>query len=119
MIDVDSLLVSLKPKGFFQVTQYLVTDVSMIPFAIALLKIVFIGSIPTSRCANLNISQLYDYGYESNDTHDVVYGKCHIRIISRSSKSSNRTLTCINGYAYDEGKHQSFVSEVSNLNIIT
>ncbi|XP_036356006.1 solute carrier family 22 member 8-like isoform X2 [Octopus sinensis] len=111
MIDVDSLLVSLKPKGFFQLTQYLLSDASMIPCVVALLKIVFIGSIPTSRCANLNISQLYDYGYESNDTHDVVYGKCQIEIFSRSSNSSNRTLACINGYTYDEGKHQSFVSE--------
>ncbi|XP_036362916.1 organic cation transporter protein-like [Octopus sinensis] len=110
-VDVDTVLLNLSEKGFFQVTQFIAACISMVPVAVSLLKIVFIGFVPKSKCAELNITQLYEYGYENNDTHNIQYGACHIHIFSLTGDGTNHTLSCINGYSYEENKDLSFVSE--------
>ncbi|XP_052827973.1 organic anion transporter 3 [Octopus bimaculoides] len=68
--------------------------------------------IPGSECAPLNTSQLQEYGYHSNETHEIVYEACQININSLDGSSKNETLECINGYSYDRDKYSSFVSEI-------
>ncbi|GAB1601286.1 solute carrier family 22 member 7-like [Argonauta hians] len=111
MIDVDSLFMDLKEKGFYQVSHYIVAGLSLIPIALSLLKLVFVGAIPESTCLPLNETQLQEYGYLSNESHKVVYGSCQIDIYSRNNSYHNHSLACINGYAYDREKDASFVSE--------
>ncbi|XP_029642872.1 solute carrier family 22 member 7-like [Octopus sinensis] len=111
MIDVDSLFISLKEKGFYQVSQYVVSGLSFFPIALSLLKLVFIGFIPEAKCASLNMSQLQEYGYRSNETHEIVYEACQININSLDGSGKNKSLECINGYNYGDEKYSSVVSE--------
>ncbi|XP_029657377.1 solute carrier family 22 member 8 [Octopus sinensis] len=111
MIDVDSLFISLKEKGPYQISQYVVCGLSFLPIVLSSLKLVFIGYIPGSKCAPLNMSQLQEYGYRSNETHEVVYKACEIIINSLDDNSKNESLACINGYSYDHDKDISFLSE--------
>ncbi|XP_052827972.1 uncharacterized protein LOC106867568 [Octopus bimaculoides] len=110
-VDVDTVLLNLNEKGFYQIAQFVATCISMIPVAVSLLKIVFIGFVPKSKCAELNITQLYQYGYENNETHDIQYEACRIHISSLTGDGTNHTLSCINGYSYEENSDLSLVSE--------
>uniref|UniRef100_A0A0L8I106 Major facilitator superfamily (MFS) profile domain-containing protein n=2 Tax=Octopus bimaculoides TaxID=37653 RepID=A0A0L8I106_OCTBM len=111
MIDVDSLFISLKEKGAYQISQYVVCGLSFLPIVLSSLKIVFIGFIPGSKCAALNTSQLQEYGYDSNETHEIAYEACQININSLDGSSKNESLECINGYSYDHDRYISFLSE--------
>ncbi|GAB1601326.1 hypothetical protein Ahia01_000410900 [Argonauta hians] len=83
----------------------------MIPVAVSLLKIVFIGYVPEFKCAELTGSQLHQYGYRDNLSHIVTYEQCEIHIVSLNGEGSNNTLSCINGYSYNETKGLTLVSE--------
>ena len=69
------------------------------------------GLLPDMKCAELNETQLANLGFEDNSSVVINYKKCHIEV-QNFNKSTNQTLSCINGYNYISKKSSSFVSEV-------
>lgn len=109
-IDVDNLLMNLRPKGRYQLTQYFLLSSSFVACAASFIKMVFIAYVPQAPCSELSNSQLAGFGYDNESADSIVYKHCQIEIYNRDT-SQNETIPCINGYNYSFNREKSFVSE--------
>lgn len=107
-IDIDHLLHGLKDFGKFQILQYVVINVMLIPCAHILLEVVFIAYRPGYQCKNLTSSQLLRY-----NASDITYQKCAIELYMNPNESSveSQTIPCVNGLSYSGPVDESIVPE--------
>lgn len=112
-VDVDSILISLKYLGPFQIIQFMLSNIGGLIIYANNLLYVFIALLPTFRCNDLTDSQLLTYNI-SEGGNEVEYSQCHVLI--RLQKYPNVTaepliLDCPNGYNYTTPLEKSIISQ--------
>lgn len=123
-VDVDSILISLKYLGPFQIIQFMLSNIGGLIIYANNLLYVFIALLPTFRCNDLTDSQLLTYNI-SEGGNEVEYSQCHVLI--RLQKYPNVTaepliLDCPNGYNYTTPLEKSIISQgylISTCTVIT
>ncbi|XP_060068863.1 solute carrier family 22 member 3-like [Ylistrum balloti] len=114
---VDKIWQTLKPCGFYQVSQlaYVLTGLGQI--AAVVLIYVIIGHVPDFTCSPLQ-EPLSQYGFtdagDNSSTYEITYGKCEISVLANTTNGTSQDeyiLPCREGYSFDKNEGTTIISE--------
>ncbi|XP_060072231.1 solute carrier family 22 member 6-like [Ylistrum balloti] len=112
-VDLDDVWRGLGIFGKYQRTQAALLLLTLLPEAIQLVVVVFIGFRPPFHCANVSPEQaaLYTDRY-SNTSVQLSYHECQIDLVKNGTNTTLLTLSpCPAGYTYGLEKDRTFVTE--------
>ncbi|XP_069137349.1 organic cation transporter protein-like isoform X2 [Argopecten irradians] len=112
-VNLDDVWRALGVRGKYQMTQAALLILTLLPEAIQLVVVVFIGYRPPHQCANLTSEDISLYtGRYINSSVDITYHDCSVDLAFNGTNTTHLSLSpCPAGFTYDLEKDRTFVTE--------
>ncbi|XP_033749260.1 solute carrier family 22 member 6-A-like [Pecten maximus] len=112
-VNLDDVWRGLGTHGKYQLIQAALLLATVLPEAIQLIVVVFIGYRPPYQCANVSSTDVLPYtGQYSNTSVEISYHECRVDLVFNNTNTTLLSLTpCPAGYTYGLEKDRTFVTE--------